>query len=133
MERHAFNAEQRWQEVDGFVQACEVRGGRRTLYCSGQLSVDPDGKPLCVGDMPGQIAAAFDNLENVLKQAGFRMADIVRLNIFTTDIDLCLQNYGTVINRLKDNDCLPACTLVGVTRLAWPETLVEIEAIAEAD
>ncbi len=133
MERHTFNAGQRWQEVDGFVQACEVRGGRRVLYCSGQLAVDPNGKPLCVGDMEGQLVAALDNLESLLKEAGFQMADIVRLNVYTTDMDLCLQNYGTVIGRLKENGCLPACTLLGITRLAWPEALVEIEAIAEAE
>ncbi len=133
MERHTFNAGQRWQDADGFVQACEVRGGKRNLYCSGQLSVDPGGEPLCVGDMQGQLSAALDNLENLLKEAGFKMADIVRLNIYTTDIDLCLQNYGTVINRLKESNCLAACTLLGITRLAWPETMVEIEAIAEAE
>jgi enamine deaminase RidA (YjgF/YER057c/UK114 family) len=133
MERYTFNAGQQWQDGDGFVQACEVRGGRRVLYCSGQLSVDPSGKPLYVGDMKGQIAAALDNLENLLKEADFKMADIVRLNIFTTDIDLCLQNYGTIIDRLKENSCLPACTLLGITRLAWPETLIEIEAIAETE
>jgi enamine deaminase RidA (YjgF/YER057c/UK114 family) len=133
MGRYTYNAGQRWQDADGFVQACEVRGGKRTIYCSGQLSVDPNGAPLCVGDMQGQLSAAFDNLENLLKEAGYKVADIVRLNIYTTNIDLCLQNFGTVINRLKENNCFAACTLLGITRLAWPETLVEIEAIAEAE
>ncbi len=133
MERNKFNGGQRWQDGDGFVQACEVRGGRRVLYCSSQLSVDPDGKPLHAGDMNSQIVAALDNLENLLKEAGFKMSDIVRLNVYTTDIDLCLQNFGTVVNRLKENGCVPACTLLGVTRLAWPEMLVEIEATAETE
>ena len=132
MERNATNANQKWQDVDGFVQACEVREGKRVLYCSGQLSVDENGTPLHVGDMGGQLNAAMDNVEAVLKSAGYTLADIIRLKVYTTDIDQCLQNWEPVISRLKAGGCLPACSLFGITRLAWPEMMVEIEATAVA-
>jgi enamine deaminase RidA (YjgF/YER057c/UK114 family) len=133
MERHFTNAGHTWQDTDGFVQACEVRDGRRVLYCSGQLSVAADGKPLHPGDMVAQIHAAMDNVEALLKSAGYTLADVVRLNVYTTDIDQCLHNWGIISSRLKTGSCLPACTLLGITRLAWPETMVEIEATAVSE
>jgi enamine deaminase RidA (YjgF/YER057c/UK114 family) len=80
--------------------------------------------------MRAQIDAALDNVEALLKKSGFIMADIVRLNIYTTDVDLCLQNFGAFVTRLTQAGCRHACTLLGVTRLAWPETMVEVEATA---
>ncbi len=130
MERHVMNAGHTWQENDGFVQATEVRGGQRVLYCSGQLSVDTAGKPMHEGDMRGQINAALDNVEALLKEADFSLADIVRLNIYTTDVEACLQNFEAFLTRLKEGGYRHTCTLLGVTKLAWPETMVEIEVTA---
>lgn len=122
----------KWQDANGFVQACEVRNGQRVLYCSGQLSVDPDGKPLHVGDMRGQINMALDNLETLLKEAGYRIPDIVRVNIYTTAVDECLKNFDVFITRLTQAGGQYSCSLLGVARLAWPETMVEIEVTAVA-
>ena len=133
MERHVTNASHKWQDADGFVQACEVRDGQRVLYCSGQLSVNAEGKPMHPNDMRAQINAALDNLEALLKEAGFCLADIVRLNIYTTDVELCLKNFDVVITRLTPAGCHHACSLFGVTRLAWVETMVEIEATAVSE
>ncbi len=130
MERVSTNANQKWQDVDGFVQACEVRQGNKVLYCSGQLSVDSEGNPLHEGDMRAQLNAAMDNVEAVLNSAGYTLADVVRLNVYTTDIDQCLQCWDPIITRLKNGGCLPSCSLFGVVRLAWPEAMVEIEATA---
>jgi enamine deaminase RidA (YjgF/YER057c/UK114 family) len=122
----------KWQDADGFVQGCEVRYGQKVLYCSGQLSVDPNGKPLCVGDMRGQINTALDNLETLLKESGYSITDLVRVNIYTTDVDLCLQNFDVFINRLTQAGGKFTCSLFGVARLAWAETMVEVEATAVA-
>jgi len=130
MERFVTNANHTWQDVDGFVQACEVRNGQRVLYCSGQLAVSPDGTPMHPGDMHAQINLALDNLENLLKHSGYTLADIVRLNIYTTDMDLCLQNLEPLITRLTEAGCRHACSLFGVSRLAWVEAMIEIEATA---
>ena len=130
MERHVTNASHKWQDADGFVQACEVRDGRRVLYCSGQLSVNAEGKPMHPNDMRAQINAALDNLEALLKEAGFCLADIVRLNIYTTDVELCLKNFDVFVTRLTEAGCRHSCTLLGVTRLGLVETMVEIEATA---
>jgi len=133
MERNFTNSDHTWQEDDRFVQASEVINGRRVLYCSGQLSVDPEGKPLHIGDMRAQINTALDNVENLLKAAGYKMSDIIRLNVYTTDMDLCLKNWDVYVTRMTEAGCRQACSLFGVARLAWVETMVEIEATAVSD
>jgi enamine deaminase RidA (YjgF/YER057c/UK114 family) len=78
--------------------------------------------------MGEQVATAFANLQSVLKSAGMTTADIVRLTVYTTDVDALLATYGSVTEALAPN--IPAMTLIGVTRLAFPELKVEIEATA---
>ena len=56
-----------WREEYGFHQGHEVVNATRTLYLSGQTSLDGDGNPVCVGDMAGQIRQVIDNIEAVLK------------------------------------------------------------------
>ncbi|MEX1019563.1 MAG: RidA family protein [Litorilinea sp.] len=129
MERRIINP-WTWQDAFGFVQAVEVSGEGRVLFCAGQTANDADGKPLHAGDMRAQINSALDNLETVLKEAGFELEDVVRLNMYTTDVDLLLQNYDALVGRLAAAGCRQSATLLGVTRLAFPEWLIELEATA---
>jgi enamine deaminase RidA (YjgF/YER057c/UK114 family) len=121
-----------WQDQLGFVQANELQGPQRWLICAGQAGVDADGNPVAVGDMRGQIRQALDNLETVLTQAGFTLANVMRLTIYTTDADRFLAEYDEMVGRLAAAGCRPAATLLGVARLAFPDLLVEIEATAVA-
>jgi enamine deaminase RidA (YjgF/YER057c/UK114 family) len=123
-----------WQDQFGFSQAVEATGGQRVLLCAGQTSVDADGAPLHPGDMPAQAAQALDNLETVLKQAGMRLANVVRLNYYTTDVGAFLAAGAEVVGtRLAAaGGAAPASTLLGVAGLAFPELLLEIEATAVA-
>jgi enamine deaminase RidA (YjgF/YER057c/UK114 family) len=129
MERRVINP-WTWQDQFAFVQANEVSGAQRTLYCAGQTASDADGNPIHPGDMAAQISAAFDNLEAVLAEAGMALSDVVRLTYYTTDMDAFFGAYGTLAERLASGNCRPAATLLGVTRLAFPEFMVEIEATA---
>ncbi len=119
-----------WQDQFGFSQAIEVSGQQRMLICAGQTSTAPDGSTLHPGDMRGQVAVVLDNLETVLGAAGFSMSDVVRLNYYTTDVDGFLAAGEVLGQRLGAAGIQPASTLLGVTRLAFPDLLVEIEAIA---
>jgi len=131
MERRIINPWS-WQDQFGYVQAHEVSGTRRVLFCAGQTSVDDEGKPVHVEDMGAQIAQAFDNLETVLREAGLGLSDVVRLNYYTTDVDLFLEAFEVVASRLAESGCRPSSTLLGVASLVFPELLVEIEATAAA-
>lgn len=120
-----------WQDGFGFSQAVLVTGGERTLVCAGQTAMSPDGEPVHAGDMAAQLALALDNLETVLGHADLSLSDVVRLNIYTTDVDLLLRHHDVLRARLGEADCRPASTLLGVARLAFPELLVELEATAQ--
>jgi enamine deaminase RidA (YjgF/YER057c/UK114 family) len=131
MERTAINPVP-WSLEMGFSQGEIVSGHSRTLYCSGQAAMSGDGKPEHDGDMAAQLAMSIDNLEAVLGEAGMSLANLVRLNIYTTDVDLLFQHYGVLASRLGAAGVAPAATLLGVTRLAIPTLMVEIEGTAVA-
>lgn len=120
-----------WQEAFGFNHGHEVSGAERTLYLAGQVSLDDDGQLVHEGDMAAQINKSIDNIETVLKAADMTLANVVRLNIYTTDVDDLLAN-GAVLGRLAEAGCRYTSTLLGVARLAFPELLVELEATAVA-
>ncbi|MFD9859371.1 RidA family protein [Streptomyces alboflavus] len=131
MERTAINPVT-WSVDMGFNQGEVVTGQTRTLYISGQTAMSDDGKPQHDGDMAAQLALALDNLEAVLAEADMTLANLVRLNVHTTDVDLLFQHYGVLAARLGAARVAPTTTMLGVTRLAIPTLLVELEGTAVA-
>ncbi len=119
-----------WSIDFGFNQGELLEGRTRELICAGQTSVDAEGKPQNAGDMAAQLGLALDNLEAVLAGAGMTLANVVRLNFYTTDVDAFMQNAGVLGERLGAAGVMPPGTLLGVNRLAFPELLVELEATA---
>ena len=117
-----------WSKAFGFSQAVDLAGTSHVLLCSGQTATGDDGSPPTTSDMGEQVRLALNNLTTVLGAAGMTVANVVRLTIFTTDVDELLGAFGSATELLGEN--LPAMTLIGVTRLAFPELKVEIEATA---
>jgi 2-iminobutanoate/2-iminopropanoate deaminase len=120
----------KWQDQFAFSQAIDVRTAKRVLYCAGQTSVDAEGRPLHASDMTAQIKTAFDNLETVLAAAGLTLANVVRLNYYTTNVAAFMEASLTAGSRLRAAGCQPAAVLLGVAALFHPDILVEIEATA---
>jgi len=118
----------KWQDQYGFSQGIEVTNASRVLYCAGQASVDDTGKPVHAGDMRKQIDQAFRNLEAVLKASGYGIANVVRLNYYTTDVEAFLAAGDVVGSHLAGSQ--PPGTLLGITKLAFPGLMIEIEATA---
>jgi enamine deaminase RidA (YjgF/YER057c/UK114 family) len=79
--------------------------------------------------MADQVRVALDNVVTVLSAAGMTPANIVKTTIFTTDVDACIAVLGPEAQRMLGSS-LPASTLIGVSRLAFPELKVEIEVTA---
>jgi enamine deaminase RidA (YjgF/YER057c/UK114 family) len=131
MERTAINPVT-WSVEMGFNQGELVSGHTRTLYCSGQTAMTEDGRPEHEGDMAGQLALSIANLEAVLAEAGMSLSNLVRLNVFTTDVDLLFQHYGALAAKLGAARVAPATTMLGVTRLAIPGQMIELEGTAVA-
>ncbi len=117
----------------GFVQANQLTGVNRSLICAGQTSVDENGSPLNAGDMKAQLTKCLDNLETVLAEGGFKLADVARLNYYTTDVNEFLEAAESVLGgRFAESGCRPASTLLGVSGLFHPDIVVELEATALA-
>ncbi|MEV4515718.1 RidA family protein [Dactylosporangium sp. NPDC049525] len=121
-----------WSVELGYNQGEVVSGQARTLYCSGQTAMSGEGKPQHAGDMAAQLALSLDNLEAVLGEAGMSLADLVRLNVYTTDVDRLFEHYGVLASRLGAAKVAPATTMLGVTRLAIASLMVELEGTAVA-
>lgn len=121
-----------WSQEMGFNQGEIVSGETRTLYLSGQTAMSREGRPEHDGDVAAQLALAADNLEAVLTEAGMSLANLVRLNVYTTDVDALLPHYGLLAGRLGAAGVAPTTTMLGVSRLAIPGQLVELEGTAVA-
>jgi len=121
-----------WSLDLGFHQGVVVSGHTRTVWCSGQTATGPDGAPRHDGDMAAQLALSLDNVEAVLGEAGTTWADVVRLTVYTTDVDELLRHYGVLAARLGGAGAAPPTTMLGVTRLAIAGQMVELEATAVA-
>ena len=119
-----------WQDAWGYVQANEVSGFQRVIMIAGQTAADAEGNPMHAGDMRAQVSLVLDNLEAVLEEAGANLSNVMRLKYYTTDVDSFLEAADIWGSRLAKAGCKPATTLLGVTRLATPITLVEFEATA---
>lgn len=120
-----------WSLEMGFNQAEMIEGHSRELVISGQTAMSGDGQPQD-GDMAAQLAVSLDNLEAVLAGAGMDLSNVIRLNIYTTDVDALFEQYGVLVERLSAAGVAPPGTLLGVSRLAFPQLVVELEATAAA-
>lgn len=119
-----------WSKKLGYNQAEIYEGAKRHLVCAGQTAVDAQGNPQHPEDMRSQIILALDNLEEVLTAANMGFANITRLTIYTTDVDEALKNFDVLGARLGPLNAAPPMSLLGVTRLAIPPLMFEIEATA---
>jgi enamine deaminase RidA (YjgF/YER057c/UK114 family) len=98
------------------------------LFISGMVGWDAEGNIVAVGDPAGQARQAFENLKDVLTQAGCTFDDIVMETEYVVDMNHYPQ-IGRVRKEYFTGD-FPAATLVEVRRLFKPELLFEIQAIA---
>jgi enamine deaminase RidA (YjgF/YER057c/UK114 family) len=117
-----------WSANLGFDQAELIEGPGRQLFVSGQDAVDAEGNPQHPGDMAAQIELALDNLEAVLGAADMALANVVRLNVYTTDLNEYLGHFGLLNERFGEHRY--ATSLLGVTQLPAPQLLVLLEATA---
>jgi reactive intermediate/imine deaminase len=106
-----------------------AQGGR--LVCTaGQVAWNNQGKLVGVGDVGAQTEQTLRNVEAVVKEAGGNLSDVLKCNVYLSDMRY-FQAMNDVFARFFPSDP-PARTTVEA-RLAEPEMLVEIEAIAYLD
>jgi 2-iminobutanoate/2-iminopropanoate deaminase len=101
---------------------------RRLIFISGQLARDKDGRIIGVGDMRAQLRQTLENIKAALEAAGASLSDLVRTNTYVTNIDEYFKH--TDVRMEYYSHAMPTSTTVEVRRLAQPELMVEIDAIA---
>jgi reactive intermediate/imine deaminase len=100
----------------------------RTIYVAGQHAGEADGTVVGEHDVRAQATRALEKIQALLAAAGARMDDIVKLGVYLTDITTRAQ-VGEARRAFFSGD-FPCSTLVGISALAQPGLLVEIDAIA---
>lgn len=114
----------------GYTHVVEVTGGR-TIYVSGQVALDQAGAVVGKGDLKAQTRQVFENLKAALAACGASLDHVVKITVFMTDVSE-IQTFREVRDRYFATE-LPASTLVQVVRLARPEFMIEIEAVAAVE
>jgi len=109
-----------------------VTGGDKVVYISGQTARDPTSKIVAVGDVKGQAEKVFVNLRTAIESVGGSMDDIAKITTFVVNLQPDDRAWiGEMVKKHFPKP--PAHTLVGISALATPELLIEIEAIAVLD
>lgn len=116
--------------IAGRYMAGKVSSGGRVVYVSGQLAETATGERPAAGDAEAEARQIFENIRAVLTAAGGDLTDIVKLNIYLTDLS-DRQAVAKVRQELfPDDRRLPTSTMVQVAGLIYPDCRVEIDAIA---
>jgi enamine deaminase RidA (YjgF/YER057c/UK114 family) len=111
----------------GYSQAVLIG---KTLYISGTVPADDNGRPAAPEDMAGQMRAAYANIRRTLAAHGAGFGEVVKETIFTTNMDAFLK-ASDLRFEYYDKERLPAASWVEVRRLVDPGFLVQIEVVAE--
>ena len=119
-----------WSSAFGFDQGQLRPLPERWLTIAGQGPVNEAGALLHEGDVCAQLSLTMRNVESVLSAAGMGYGDVVRMTVYTTDVDATLESYSAITERLALAGATPPATLIGVNRLAQPGMAVEIEVTA---
>lgn len=125
-----------WEGAFGYVQAVQVKD---TIYVSGQLSHDADGKliapaeldangrPADFSQMEAQIRQTYVNAKKLLAEYGATLDDVVEETLYVLDVPSAFAAGSKVRKEMYGTD-MPQCAsnLIGVSALAFPEQIVEI-------
>jgi len=114
----------------GYTHVVETAGPARTIYISGQLGMTPDGNFAgAPGDFRAQATQAFVNLKAALASVGANFSHVVKITNYFTDM-AHLPIFFEVRDKFVNTKAPPASTAVQIVKLARPDALFEIEAIA---
>ncbi|MBW9267655.1 MAG: RidA family protein [Candidatus Thiodiazotropha sp. (ex. Lucinisca nassula)] len=125
MSREIIRTDQAPQAIGTYSQGVKVGD---TVYLSGQIPLVPETMEMVEGDIEQQIRRVFDNLQAVARAAGGSLADVVKLNVFLTD----LEHFPVVNQVMADyfSEPYPARAAIGVAELP-KGAAVEMDAIIQ--
>ncbi len=112
----------------GYSQVVKVGD---TIYVSGQVAHDDNGKIVSKGEMEAQMRQAYSNIRKVLAQYGATMDNIVEEILFVTDMNTAFTAAVKCREDVFFGAPVVASTIVQVQRLAFPELMIEIKCVAK--
>jgi len=115
-----------WDPRPRFAQVVKIGN---QIYIAGQTAVDENGKPVGKGDIEAQARQVFKNLQRCLEAVGATFEQVVKLNVYSTNLDAHLEAIAKLRREYFPKEPV-ASTTVQVPRLVHPDWLLEIEAIA---
>jgi reactive intermediate/imine deaminase len=121
--REIIRTDQAPEAIGTYSQAVKVG---QTVYLSGQIALVPETMEMVEGDIEAQIRRIFDNLQAVARAAGGSLADVVKLNVFLTDL-----GHFPVVNQVMADyfdEPYPARAAIGVAALP-KDAGVEMDAV----
>ncbi len=128
MEREYFKGEA--EEGRAYSPAVKVTGGT-TIYLAGVGAITDENGNSLAGDFEAQVRASFERIRQNLARTGGKLDDIVTMTVFVTDM-----RHGTPFTQIRKEYFTrgyPGSALIGISALARPEMMVEIQAIAVID
>ena len=115
-------------EPPTYTQGIRVTQAQTILFLSGQIAYTPEGGAAFPGDFKAQARGAYQSIKALVESQGGTMANVIKLTTFVTDM-----KYRADLSGVREEffgKKGPASTLVQISALAFPELMVEIEAIA---
>lgn len=100
------------------------------LWISGQVALDKDGKLVGEGDLRAQAVQVLENIKAILEDSFATMDDIVKVTVYVTDIR-AFNDIADIREKYFPRNG-PSSVICEVSALAWPEFMIEIEAVAVA-
>jgi 2-iminobutanoate/2-iminopropanoate deaminase len=129
MNKYVVSPETVWDPGAQLLSQCVVvEQAAKTLYLSGQTAITADGQFEGVDNIEAQIRLSFENIRLILDAAGGSLDNVVKLTVYFQDLGN-LDTYTAILGELF-SETRPAQTVVEVARLAMPELLIEIDAVA---
>jgi 2-iminobutanoate/2-iminopropanoate deaminase len=117
-----------WQQKRSFSPAVITEGAQKIIWVAGHTGLTSDDGRALAGDFDAQCRQCFRNIEKTLAEVGAKLADLVTVTVFLSDV-----RYTTRMTEIRSEILgkdFPASAAITVTGFADPAMLIEIQGIA---
>jgi 2-iminobutanoate/2-iminopropanoate deaminase len=111
-----------------FSQATVIEATGKLVFVSGMTARKPDGTIAGIGDVTEQTRQVCENVKSAVEMAGGTLDDVCRVDVYVRNIEDFEKIHA--VRREYFSSPLPASTMVEVSKMVFPEYLIEISAIA---